>query len=311
MKEERKHNIDKLFHESLEGQTIEPSKGVWASLSTQIPSGSGSGILMFLLSAFAIGALSLFLNTEINSNKQLADIPENIKANVAIEPLTALAQEDQAISSQDKTEEASIEISDNNTVAKQSTSSSDLITEASSPPAQKPVEYTRPATNAASDEDRRKNNDESIEHSRLDLLDYRIALIELDDPADIYVGESRQDGDPVFDLTIKDGYVKKADILFGAGFSPAVNIYPDGQNRNDYSLELIAAYEKSRFIVEGGIGGNYATEGVKYGITYSSYDSVGFYVNVNSFSFKPGNSDSVVFETRLKSVYDGVDHYRI
>ncbi len=311
MKEERKHSIDKLFHESLEGQTIEPSKGVWASLSSQIPSGSGSGILMFLLSAIAIGAFSLFLNTEININKHLADIPENIEANVAIEPLIGPVHEDQAISSQDNTEEASTKNSDNNTDAKQSNSSYDLKAEASPPPVQKTIEHSKPISNTASDEDQQENNDASIVHSRLELLDYRIALIELDDPADLYVGESRLAGDPIFDLTIKDGYVKKADILFGAGFSPAVNIYPDGQNRNDYSLELIAAYEKSRFIVESGIGGNYTTEGVKYGITYSSYDSVGFYVNVNSFSIAQGNSDSVIFETSLKSVYDSIDHYRI
>ena len=283
MIKERKHNIDNLFHESLGGQTIEPSEGVWASLSTKIPSGKGSGILMFLLSAIAIGAFSLFLNTDINTRSQSSDIPENVETNTTTEPFIALAGEEQAI---DQTEEPSA-------------------------PAKKPVVHSKPLANAASVNDRQDNKDASIERRRLDLLDYRIALIELDDPSNIYAGESRPAEDPIFDLTIKDGYVKKADILFGAGFSPAVNIYPDGQNRNDYSLELIAAYEKSRFIVEGGIGGNYATESVKYGIIYSSYDSIGYYINVNSYSFKPGNSDSVVFETSLKSVYDSIDHYRI
>ncbi len=308
MIEERKHNIDKLFHESLGGQTIEPSKGVWTSLSTKIPSGRGSGILMFFLSAIAIGVFSLFLSIELNTDNQLSDIPENIEPNTTIESFIATDGEEQAI---DQTEEPSKEISDKDTDIKQSTPSSDLTVKALPTPVQKPVVHSKPLTNTASVNDRQDNEDASIEHSRLDLLDYRIALIELDDPIDIYVGESRPAEDPIFDLTIKDDYVKKADILLGAGFSPAVNIYPDGQNRNDYSLELIAAYEKSRFIVEGGIGGNYATESVKYGITYSSYDSVGYYINVNSFNINPGNSDSIVLETSLKSIYDSIDHYRI
>jgi len=117
--------------------------------------------------------------------------------------------------------------------------------------------------------------------------------------------------DPIFDLNIKDTYARKADVFFGAAFSPAVNIYPESQNRNDYSLEFITSYEKSRFIIETGIGGNYTSESADYRINYTSYDSVGFYVGVSSFTVDPVNPDSVIFETKLKSLYDSIDHYSV
>ncbi len=312
MKEERKHSIDKLFHDSLNGQLIEPGKDVWVSLSTQVPSGNGSEILMFLFSAIIIGAFSLFLNTQLITDNGLSDVPVNIETNNLAEPSAALTENEQDASKQDQPIEPLPEISDIGEDIEPISSTSEQIAEKTPPPVQKPVEYNIPASSKASSEENQISNDKSyVEYDKLDLLDYRMALIELDDPIELNIGESRETGDPIFDLTIKDTYVKKADVLFGAAFSPAVNNYPDGQNRNDYSVEIIAAYEKSRFILEGGIGGNYTTESVKYGINYSTYDSVGYYVNVSSFNTALGNPDSVFFETSLKSIYDSIDRYRI
>ncbi|RLD55665.1 MAG: hypothetical protein DRI97_09015, partial [Bacteroidetes bacterium] len=121
----------------------------------------------------------------------------------------------------------------------------------------------------------------------------------------------RESPDPIFDLNVRDSYAKKADVLFGAAFSPAVNIFPDGQNRNDYSIELVAAYEKSRFLIESGLGANYTSESAKYQVNYTSFDSVGYYVGVTSFTIDPVNPDSVIFETNLKNLYDSIDHYSV
>jgi hypothetical protein len=121
----------------------------------------------------------------------------------------------------------------------------------------------------------------------------------------------RVNPDPIFDLNVKDTYAKPADLLFGAAFSPAVNIYPDAQNRNDYSLEFVATYEKSGFLLETGIGGNYTSESAEYRVNYTTYDSVGFYVGVSSFSVHPDNPDSVIFQTNLKNLYDSIDRFSI
>jgi hypothetical protein len=312
MKEERKHSIDKLFHESLGGHKIEPSEGVWSSLSASIPKGSGRGALLFLLTALAIGAFSIFLNTQLHSGQEIAAQSNNTESTPIENTEIASVNNDQSINILEHPSEPETEINSTASSLEKDSTLPPISDESTAIPANEPsptkaVDKDDPVQS----EGLQNSQDVSSKHYRLDLLDYRIALIELDEPLDIPKEETRKSQNPIFDLTIKDGYVKKADILFGVGFSPAVNIYPDGQNRNDYSLELIAAYEKSRFLVEGGIGGNYTTESAKYGINYSSYDSIGYYVNVNSFIFDPGNPDSVRFETSLKSIYDSIDHYRV
>jgi hypothetical protein len=140
---------------------------------------------------------------------------------------------------------------------------------------------------------------------------YRPVVLGITNPGEIDPRRMREIPKPAFDFSIRDSYVKKADVLFGAGISPAVNFYPDGQNRNDFSFDLVAAYEKSRFILEGGIGANYTSESAEYRINYSSYDSVGYFFGVSSFSIDPSNPDSIILETNLKSIYDSIDHYII
>jgi len=313
MTEERKHSIDKLFHESLNGQQIEPSASVWASLSSNVPEGRGQSVYLYLVAAILIGAFSFIVNISLapfNETPLTSDIE------------TPTAPKQERVVDEDNTvaEETNVpsEPSQESPVSDATTDQTSVSAIASTT---KPKDISVPLINDSNEspladkQEARKetqlSEDPSFEHHRLDLLDYRIASLELDNYQQLQDDEARESPKPIFDLSIKDGYLRKADILFGAAFSPAVNIYPDGQNRNDYSLDFVAAYEKSRFILEGGIGGNYTTESAKYGVTYSSYDSVGYYVNVSSFSVDPQNPDSVRFETSMKNIYDSINHYII
>ncbi|MEN8223805.1 MAG: hypothetical protein ABFS05_00470 [Bacteroidota bacterium] len=312
MKDERKHSIDKLFNESLSGHKIEPTKSVWASLSSHVPSTSGGNMLMFLVSAVAIGVLSLFLNTSIISDKLMPETAAEISNTSASHTEITAGGEEQSskdpVSKAINSETEAVPVNENTNDNIKTPEATDLR---STLPSTEAIEKAEHPDEKSSDEKAQAAEISSPEYEKLDLLEYRIALIEFDEPIEMEFGETRTFKDPVFDLSIKDGYTKKADLLFGAGVSPAVNIYPDGQNRNDYSLELTAAYEKSRFIMEGGLGANYTSESAKYGITYSTFDSIGYFVNVNSFSIDPQNPDSILFETSLKSIYDSIEHYRI
>lgn len=297
MKNERKHNIDKLFLESLGGQKIEPSPWVWKSLSGHIPSKGGKGIFLFLITAVAIGGISILLNIVLQPGSTTANInsfDNNLtSADESVSPRsehihTAAYTEDPAPL---PASEAVLEASSINTII----SANNLNKNDASTGIKK----------AASQED------QVITYTHIYRLDYCPYTIDISTGQKLVSSELRNSGKPFFNLNIKDNYVKKAELMFGAGFTPAVNIYPDGQNRNDYSLELVAAYEKSRFIIESGIGTNYTSESAKYQVNYSSYDSVGYYVGVTSFSIDPANPDSVIFETSLKSVYDSIAHYQI
>jgi len=315
MKKERKHSIDKLFLESLSGNQIEPTVGVWESLSAYIPSSGGRGVFMYLISGVLIGAFVFFMHTGLpGGSDQLADQEQLIieeSPDAGESHSQALAQ-NSSLNEDQSNEDPIIEETENIQPNLSNSTSSSL---GYTPPASSITEESKsiiaitqiePETDAGD-----FSNDRTPTYQYLTKAKLRSNQIETNSKMGIGDAQGRDNPDPIFNLNVKDSYVRKADVLFGAGFSPAVNIYPEGQNRNDYSLELIAAYEKSRFIVESGLGVNYTTESAKYKINYSSYDSVGYYVGVNSFTVDPVNPDSVIFETSLKNLYDSVDHYQI
>jgi len=309
MKKERKHSIDKLFGESLDGHRIDPSAGIWESLTTHIPSPGGKGTFLFLISGIVIGAFVFLMHgTLIQAPEQLAVSAQ--PHTESIPPVSAETEDSEIhLITNTNTELPASEpaITSSNT---NSSLGSSVDQEAPSLEDDNKAILTYPADDPGPGRDDFAYEYSST-HSYLDLAEQRSATIKVTSTQKINDSQLRESPEPIFDLTIKDSYVKKADVLLGAAFSPAVNIYPEGQNRNDFSLEFIAAYEKSRFILESGIGVNYTSESAKYQINYSSYDSVGFYVGVTSFSTVSGNPDSVIFETSLKNLYDSIDHFRI
>ena len=308
MKKERKHSIDKLFGESLAGHKIEPSAGTWESLATYIPSPGGRGTFMFLISGIVIGAFVFLMHGSLRqAPEQLAISGQpQIESTLPVSPETE--DSDIHLIANTNTEVPANEpaITSSNT---NSSLGSSIDQEAPPPAEDSKAIFTDPVYDPGPGHADIAYGYSS--YSSLDRAEQRSATIKVTSTREINDPQLREFPEPIFDLTIKDSYVKKADVLFGAAFSPAVNIYPEGQNRNDFSLEFVAAYEKSRFILESGIGVNYTSESAKYQINYSSYDSVGFYVGVTSFNTAPGNPDSVIFETSLKNLYDSIDHFRI
>lgn len=302
MKNERNHNIDKLFYESLGGQKIEPAPAVWNSLETHVPAPAGSGgTLLYLIAAVLIGAFTFFMHSSLpgeaefeSSAKEVANT-EPAKINTGDESSTVSETEDPVQLSLVEEADKSTE----NIITKNITA-----IESKAPKAQ-----PSPIIGSSSGNAPEQTNSYTAEYIFLSTLESSKVQVEANSTMGIREDHLGEPLDPIFNL--KDSYAKPADLLFGANFSPAVNIYPDGQNRNDYSIELIAAYEKSRIIVETGIGGNYTTESAKYRVNYTSFDSIGFYYGVNSFTVDPVNPDSVIFETSLKNLYDSIDHYLI
>jgi hypothetical protein len=302
MKNERNHNIDKLFYESLGGQKIEPAPAVWNSLETHVPVQAGrSGTLLYLIAAVLIGAFTFFMHSSLPGVAEF----ENSSNDVVITEPAEISSPDESTSvdvTEDPVQVSSLEEADNS--IENNTTNNITANKSTAPKAQPSTTISSSAGNVPE-----LTNSYTAEYTFLSTLESSKVQVEANSTMGIRVAHPGEPLDPIFNL--KDSYTKPADLLFGANFSPAVNIYPDGQNRNDYSIELLAAYEKSRFIVETGIGGNYTTESAKYQVNYTSFDSIGFYYGVNSFTVDPGNPDSVIFETSLKNLYDSIDHYLI
>lgn len=308
MKNERKHSVDKLFLESLGGQRIEPSPGFWDSLSAHVPLREGRSTLLYLVSAILIGAFTFFMHTTLLTGPE-----EPGRENTLSEDRTGITPQD--------TETENIQAIDNSIIkASQALQNLETTTLSSSQEVTTELTETSPAGTTPvipithENLGANRQNDESQGNRIFVLIPETESIngqVEANSTMGIRELPQRYYPDPIFDLNIKDSYAKKADVLLGAAFSPAVNIYPDAQNRNDYSLEFVATYEKSGFLVETGIGGNYTSESAEYQLSYTTYDSVGFYVGVTSFSVNPNYPDSVIFETRLKNLYDSIDRLTV
>lgn len=309
MKKERKNSIDKLFFESLAGHRVEPSVGIWESLTAYIPSAKGRGTFILLISVIVLGALALLMYGILDDGTE--QFVKSDEANIKVIPAVLEDPEDSDIllSNDNSTEEEA----DKPAIPLSNTNSS--LGYPGDQGVSSPLEESKPISSDPENEAVIQQGDLDYgftsTYCYLDHAELRSDVIKVNPMPEIKGSQLRETQEPIFNLNIKDSYVKKADVLYGAAFSPSVNIYPERQNRNDYSLEFVAAYEKSRFILESGLGVNYTSESAKYRINYSSYDSVGFYVGVTSFSIAPENPDSITFETSLKNLYDSIDHFRI
>lgn len=303
MNDERKHSIDKLFHESLKGDEINPSPGVWTSLEHYIPQGAVTGLMRYLLSAVAIGILSVGL-TGILFDEPEAIAPGGHAAAVsppAEEPLPAEAAESDTPAMAEGTASAITEAQSANMNPVLSVENSTSGNEMLAPAPVASVLQKQPST----------QSHDNIARHQLPALPAQAGFVSCDSPGAATEMCSVEGIEPIFTQLLKDDYVRSADLWVGAGFSPAVNIYPEGQNRNDFSAELLLAYERSRFIAEGGLGINYTTESARYGVRYSSYDSVGYFINVSSFTENPEVPGTVLFETNTKGVYDSIERIRV
>lgn len=312
MNKKPEHSIDKLFHESLNGNRIQPGASVWKSLSGHIPAKSGAGSMIVFASAVAIGIFTVLLSY------QLHIYPGQEEQVVEQDPITTIAGQNEKT---DANTQPLTGINDNaGAGATNNIPAPGEITAGMAPEAdiesvlekQSRLIQTEKTgiISAETSETTIKNEFARTTYHLLQLKHYHYGLSAEPLP-EIIENNTHESAAPVFNMGLENTYVKNATLVFGAGFSPAVNIYPDGQNRNDYTLELIAAYEKSRFFIEGGVGANFATESARYRITYSTYDSVGYFIHVNSFTIDPENPGAVRFQTSMKNIYDSISHYKI
>ena len=226
MNKERKHSIDKLFLESLEGRHIEPSPGFWESLSTHIPVREGRSTILYLVSAILIGAFTFFMHSSLLTGPDRA-ITEN------------KLSEDEAIISPQDTQAENIQAADNSTIKSDIESDTEpelkeTITHSSSPEFTPEQTKASPAGTAPviltthEKPDAYRQNDESQGDRLLLMIPMALVVngqVEANSTMGIRELPQRPYPDPIFDLNTRDSYAKKADVLFGAAFSPAVNIF--------------------------------------------------------------------------------------
>ncbi len=111
-------------------------------------------------------------------------------------------------------------------------------------------------------------------------------------------------------IIIKDDYGQRANISFGIHLTPGITYYRSRAEKFFGALDMNVSWDISDLSIETGLGLSYELDNSDYYINYESFDSVGFYYNITSFSYDPVN-DSVIYNKSAVNVYDSIEHHTI
>lgn len=109
-----------------------------------------------------------------------------------------------------------------------------------------------------------------------------------------------------------EAYLKKQRISHfytAASINAGMVYYPATKDQFTWSADLSFGITAGKFYFETGIGYQDMKERGIYAIDLKSYDSVGFYNQVESFEIDPQNPGQIIYNTNKVSVYDSIDHY--
>jgi len=94
----------------------------------------------------------------------------------------------------------------------------------------------------------------------------------------------------------------------GAGITPEFAFYslPESYSKVNCWLNGNISWHFSRFSISSGLGLGYVFDEGKYAVEYKSYDSVGFFNQVVSYTI--GGNNEIIYDTRVTPVYDSLLH---
>ena len=87
--------------------------------------------------------------------------------------------------------------------------------------------------------------------------------------------------------------------------------YPDSRDKTSYSAGMELGLKAGKFYMGSGISYSMVAEEGRYRIDFRSYDSVGSYNKVVSFTVNPQNPNQITYKTESATVYDSLTHISI
>jgi len=103
--------------------------------------------------------------------------------------------------------------------------------------------------------------------------------------------------------------LKRSHFYTGLYFTPAMMNYPSVKDQFVWTAGLDFGLTFKKFYVETGLSYQKIKEEGIYTIDFRSFDSVGYYNQVESFEVNPLNANEIFYNTKEVTVYDSVDHY--
>lgn len=106
-------------------------------------------------------------------------------------------------------------------------------------------------------------------------------------------------------------YFKSSEISIGASFIPTVVFYDPNPYNQMIGAEAFVRFNISDFSISSGIGYSRMEDIGSYRIDYKSLDSVGYFMDVVSFTVDPRYPEDIVLLLRQEAIYDSVPHYTL
>lgn len=306
-----KNNIDNLFKNVITGYKIEPSTEVWENIEARFFNRSAfvykwyavaTALLVLLLAAGGIW----FYNQNGDAQNQMVDQIEmldnenDIEKNIGEKNKITLLQGDEQIE-----EELNNGIDD-----KQIKQTNDLDISAESSIEAVPITAIR--ENEKVNSNIELTNETVINKNELALIPFGyIQTIEPKDIGEIVSTEFNLIVPQLQDaVTLYLEKQKRNHFYAGLSADGGMIYYPSTKDQFIWSVDLTAGLTiAEKFFVETGIGYLDTKERGIYAIDLKSYDSVGYYNQVESFEVDPSNPDEIQYNTKEVIVYDSIDHY--
>lgn len=326
MKDERK-NIDQLFSEGLGDFKPAPPPELWkkigASLTVSppapvIPAISIGRIVLIGVAAAVLTGLALLWYFSGHNNPDQGDI------NSIQQTEAPVIDNNQPIVSSNKSAKAetksaiSTEIPEETTVetAKQRPQKAETISKVGSAPyadvsvnsitkneavvKSTAVESIIRKTSSATNE-----NSASITDLRTDFTHWLSSQPTVFIPVSatsVFTGKYRQSGKPAI-------YSKNSIPLIGGIYTAWDRIdYGDNHTKQSHALGLSLSTFRGPWLLETGAAVCLSDDNGRFLVKYNSFDSIGYYNKVVSFSSDPNNYGSIQFNTEVLGVFDSVDH---
>lgn len=293
-----KDKIDEFFRQTLEGYQARPSAKVWKRLDNKLFGAGGRWIFLtsvfLLLVLVAVGLLTLVkrhgessMSTEIATVENTQGIVEgkSVIYTVPTDNLLAInGSEDQGSGSGEEHQ---------------------VIETAGDVPAYEisPVPGSSGENASFMEDQATKTLDELIR-----LKGFSSGLI--DRPLTIH-GFGAMTENPVRSIYpgLENIYFRKFDLQAGVNFFPAAAFYPESPTRHALQGDIfIRAGLWTGLYLESGAGISVIEDMGEYRMNYQTLDSVGYYLNITSFTIDPQDPSKIILNVSEETLFDSVPH---
>lgn len=306
---QNREKIDDFFRDALKDHQIKPSRKVWNGISKRYWGGFSRRTILVLSFLFiGVGGTIIYFSVKENAPEP-SQIVDNTQKNSDVESSVLpeapeTGKSDQPIVSTEYEQTEDVE---------ENEQPAEVIIEQAA--TQNETEFDKPATlQTETDPDYESTAVSEIEiPAESNYFLFKMKMLSLSLTGDLAYPDFLESRPRLpFRSSASVDYARKKNIYVGAHAGAGITYYETGPQKNFFSFDLTSDFRISKNLTfEAGTGVFYEQDNGEYKIDYESWDSVGYYNNVVSFTVDPLNPDSIIFITKAVGVFDSIQHYSV